>query len=83
MEGIPKPFTDLRDVVLELVEELESRTTGAADKVYETDLARDALDKMIVLIIDAAMEILRRYAHSKPGKYPAFIVLLINEAEKR
>ena len=74
MEGVPKAFMDLRDVVLELVEELESRTTGAAIKVYETELARHALDKMIELIIDAAMEISRRYAHSKLGVCMPFSV---------
>ena len=72
---------DLRDVVLELAEELESRTSAAASKAYETELARDALDKMIELIVDAAMEISRRYAHSKPGEFPT-VITPINEADK-
>ena len=60
-------FTDLRDVVLELAEELESRTSGAAMKAHETEMAKDALNKMIELTVDAAVEISRRYAHSKSG----------------
>ena len=59
---------DLRDVVLELAEELKSATSGTAARAYETEPAREALDKMIELIIDAAMEISRRYAHSKTGE---------------
>ena len=47
MQGISQAFTELRDVVLELAEELRSATSGAAVKAYETDMARDALDKMI------------------------------------
>ena len=67
IQGIPKAFMALRNVVLELVEELRSATTGAAVQAYETKPARDALDKLIHLIVDAAMEISRRYSHSKPG----------------
>lgn len=60
---------DLRDVILSLVEELASATSGIFVKAFETQPAREALDKMIELIVDAAMEISRRYGHSKPGKY--------------
>ena len=68
MQGISKAFTELRDVVLELAEELRLATSGAAVRAYETDMAREALDKMIELIVDAAMEISRRYSRSKTGE---------------
>ena len=68
MQGISKAFMDLRDVVLDLTEELRSATSDAAVRAYETDMAKEALDKMIELVVDAATEISRRYSRSKPGE---------------
>ena len=59
---------DLRDVVLELVDELRLKTTDAAAAVYKAAPVREALNKLIEMIIDAAMEISHRYAHSGTGE---------------
>ena len=68
VQNVSKTYADLRDVVLQLAAELKSRTSEAAAKAYNTDLARQALDEMIELIVDAAKEIHDRYAHSKSGE---------------
>ena len=60
-------------MVLELVDELES--AAESGKHFETSLARRALDELIDLVVQAAMEVSLCYSHSKLSELSRLIAL--------
>ena len=71
----------LRAMVLDLVKELEA--AREAKKLFETDVAQKALNEMITLIIEAAMEVSRCYSYCKLSTFlglESFTACLISQS---
>ena len=66
LEGIPEAYRDLRDMVLDLVKELNQAREER--KQFDTSVARRALDDLIELTSEIAEEVSRCYSRSKVGK---------------
>ena len=60
-------------MVLELVDGLKSAIESG--KHFETNLAQKALDELVELVIQAAMEVSLCYSHSKLGELSRLIPL--------
>ena len=72
LEGIPEMYRGLRDMVLDLVKELDQAREER--KQFNTGVARTALDDFVGLIVEIAEEISRCYTRSKAGE-SSFLVL--------
>ena len=57
----------LREVVLDLIKELEA--AREARKHFKADVAQKALDELLGLVIEAAMETSRCYSRNKIGTF--------------
>lgn len=72
IEKIPKAYMSLRDTVLDLVDEL--RSAQEAGRHYDSQIAGQALDELIELVIQASMKISTCFSRPKLGK-SAFMML--------
>ena len=66
VEGVPKSYAALRDVVLQLADELEF--AREASKRFDCASAQNAINGLIDLVIQAASEISRCYGRRKFGE---------------
>ena len=66
LEGIPKSYRSLRDMVLDLMKELDQ--VREERKHFDTKVARKALDDLIWLIVEIAKEVSQYYSRHKAGK---------------
>ena len=57
----------LREMVLDLIKELEA--AEEAKRNFQADVAQKALDELLCLVIEAAMETSRCYSHGKIGTF--------------
>ena len=66
LESITRDYLDLRNTVLELVDELDN--VREAKKNFNSANVRRALNKLVDLIISASEELIRFYKRSKSSK---------------
>ena len=70
IDGVPESYMALRGLVLDLVEELDA--ARAARKHFKAAVAQKALDELLGLVIEAAMEISRCYSRGKISTFVSF-----------
>ena len=63
---MPAEYERLRQAIAGLVDELD--TVSEAEKNFEIKDVRQALNKLIELVIGAAQEVSEYYSRSKPGE---------------